>query len=201
MTEPPGRQASTSQAQAMCKPGQRSASAPDQQDSQSDPDLAVPLSMNGHLVVDIVTLGLFVLAALLYLACRLWLKRKAVKAARKAEEALAAKAAREAEEALAAAASKVRSEASQTELPVFFGLDDAVNRLHQQLISHQHQLDSMEAQRLQWVNFNRLISLLPFPKPNLPKMDESFLDPADQPDGTEDVLGNVKENWTKYPPV
>ena len=184
MTEPPGRQASTSQAQAMCKPGQRSASAPDQQDSQSDPDLAVPFSMNGHLVVDIVTLGLFVLAALLYLACRLWLKRKAVKAARKAEEA-----------------SKVRSEASQTELPVFFGLDDAVNRLHQQLISHQHQLDSMEAQRLQWVNFNRLISLLPFPKPNLPKMDESFLDPTDQPDGTEDVLGNVKENWTKYPPV
>ena len=200
MTEPPGRQASTSQAPAMCKPGQRSASAPDQQDSQSDPDLAVP-SMDGHLVVDIVTLGLIVLAALLYLACRLWHKRKAAKAARKAEEALAAKAAREAEEALAAAALKVHSEASQTELPVFFGLDDAVNRLHQQLISHQHQLDSMEAQRLQWVNFNRLISLLPFPKPNLPKMDESFLDPADQPDGTEDVLGNVKENWTKYPPV
>ena len=200
MTEPPGRQASTSQAQAMCKPGQRSASAPDQQDSQSDPDLAVP-SMDGHLVVDIATLGLIVLAALLYLACRLWHKRQAAKASRKAEEALAAKAAREAEEALAAAALKVHSEASQTELPVFFGLDDAVNRLHQQLISHQHQLDSMEAQRLQWVNFNRLISLLPFPKPNLPKMDESFLDPSDQPDGTEDVLGNVKENWTKYPPV
>ena len=157
--------------------------------------------MNGHLVVDIVTLGLILFAALLYLACRLWQKRKAAKAARKAEEALAAKAAREAEEALAAAASKVHSEASQTELPIFFGLDDAVNRLHQQLTSHQHRLDSMEAQRLQWVNFNRLISLLPFPKPNLPKMDESFLDPSDQPDGTEDVLGNVKENWTKYPPV
>ena len=200
MTEPPGRQASTSQAPAMCKPGQRSAIAPDQQDSQSDPDLAAP-SMDGHLVVDIATLGLIVLAALLYLACRLWHKRQAAKASRKAEEALAAKAARQAEEALAAAALKVHSEASQTELPVFFGLDDAVNRLHQQLISHQHQLDSMEAQRLQWVNFNRLISLLPFPKPNLPKMDESFLDPADQPDGTEDVLGNVKENWTKYPPV
>ena len=201
MTEPPGRQASTSQAPAMCKPGHRSASAPDQQDSQSDPDLAVPSRMYGHLVVDIVTLGLILFAALLYLACRLWNKRKAAKAARKAEEALAAKAAREAEEALAAAALKVHSEASQTELPVFFGLDDAVNRLHQQLISHQHQLDSMEAQRLQWVNFNRLISLLPFPKPNLPKMDKSFLDPADQPYGTEDVLGNVKENWTKYPPV
>ena len=189
MTEPPGRQASTSQAPAMCKPGHRSASAPDQQASQSAPALAVPSSMNGHLVVDIVTLGLIVLAALLYLACRLWQKRKA------------AKAAREAEEALAAAASKVHSEASQTELPIFFGLDDAVNRLHQQLTSHQHRLDSMEAQRLQWVNFNRLISLLPFPKPNLPKMDENFLDPADQPDGSEDVLGNVKENWTKYPPV
>merc|ERR1712012_1320408 len=173
----------------MCKPGHSPASAPDSQDSQSDPDLAVPSRMYGHLVVDIVTLGLIVLAALLYLACRLWQKRQAAKAARKAEEALAA------------AALKVHSEASQTELPVFFGLDDAVNRLHQQLISHQHQLDSMEAQRLQWVNFNRLISLLPFPKPNLPKMDERFLDSADLPDSTEDVLGNVKENWTKYPPV
>ena len=201
MTEPPGRQASTSRAPAMCKPGHSPASAPDSQDPQSDPDLAVPSRMYGHLVVDIVTLGLIVLAALLYLACRLWQKRKAAKAARKAEEALAAKAAREAEEALAAAASKVHSEASQTELPIFFGLDDAVNRLHQQLTSHQHRLDSMEAQRLQWVNFNRLISLLPFPKPNLPKRDENFLDPADQPDGSEDVLGNVKENWTKYPPV
>ena len=200
MTEPPGRQASSSQAPAMCKPGQRSAIAPDQQDSQSDPDLAAP-SMDGHLVVDIVTLGLIVFAALLYLACRLWQKRKAAKAARKAEEALAAKAAREAEEALAAAALKVHSEASQTELPVFFGLDDAVNRLHQQLTSHQHRLDSMEAQRLEWVNFNRLVSLLPFPRPNLPEMDKNFQDPADQLDGSGDVLGNVNENWTKYPPV
>ena len=181
----------------MCKPGHSPASAPDSQDPQSDPDLAVPSRMYGHLVVDIVTLCLIVIAALLFLACRFWQKRKAAKAAREA-----AKTAREAEEAaLAAAASKAHSEATQTELPLFFGLDDAVNRLHQQLTSHQHRLDSMEAQRLQWVNFNRLISLLPFPKPNLPKMDESFLDPADQPDGSEDVLGNVKENWTKYPPV
>ena len=115
---------------------------------------------------------------------------------------MVAKAAREAEQAaLAAAASKVHSEATQTELPLFFGLDDAVNRLHQQLTSHQHRLDSMEAQRLQWVNFNRLVSLLPFPRPNLPKMDENLQDPADQPDGSGDVLGNVNENWTKYPPV
>ena len=190
MTEPPGRQATTSRAPAMCKPGHSPASAPDSQDPQSDPDLAVPSRMYGHLVVDIVTLCLIVVVALLYLVFRYRQKRKAAKAAREAEEA-----------ALAAAASKVHSEATQTELPLFFGLDDAVNRLHQQLTSHQHRLDSMEAQRLEWVNFNRLVSLLPFPRPNLPKMDENFQDPADQPDGSGDVLGNVNENWTKYPPV
>ena len=144
--------------------------------------------MHGHLVVDIITLCFVVVVALLYLVFRYWQKRKAAKAAKEAEEA-----------ALAAAASKVHSEATQTELPLFFGLDDAVNRLHQQLTSHQHRLDSMEAQRLEWVNFNRLVSLLPFPRPNLPKMDENHQDPADQLDGSGDVLGN--ENWTKYPPV
>ena len=172
----------------MCKPGHNPASALDSQGSQSDPDLPVPSRMHGHLVVDIVTLCLIVVVALLYLAFRYRQKRKAAKAAREAEEA-----------ALAAAASKVHSEATQTELPLFFGLDDAVNRLHQQLTSHQHRLDSMEAQRLEWVNFNRLVSLLPFPRPNLPKMDENHQDPADQLDGSGDVLGN--ENWTKYPPV
>ena len=191
MNDRAARQAgSTSRAPTMCKPGHSPASAPDSQDPQSDPDLAVPSRMYGHLVVDIVTLCLIVVVALLYLVFRYWQKRKAAKAAREAEEA-----------ALAAAASKVHSEATQTELPLFFGLDDAVNRLHQQLTSHQHRLDSMEAQRLEWVNFNRLVSLLPFPRPNLPKMDENFQDPADQPDGSGDVLGNVNENWTKYPPV
>ena len=190
MTELPGRQGTTSRAPAMCKPGHSPASAPDSQDPQSDPDLAVPSRMYGHLVVDIVTLCLIVVVALLYLVFRFWQKRKAAKAAREAEEA-----------ALAAAASKVHSEATQTELPLFFGLDDAVNRLHQQLTSHQHRLDSMEAQRLEWVNFNRLVSLLPFPRPNLPKMDENHQDPADQLDGSGDVLGNVNENWSKYPPV
>ena len=172
----------------MCRPGHSPASASDSVGSQSDPDLAVPSRMHGHLVVDIVTLCLIVVVALLYLAFRYRQKRKAAKAAREAEEA-----------ALAAAASKVHSEATQTELPLFFGLDDAVNRLHQQLTSHQHRLDSMEAQRLEWVNFNRLVSLLPFPRPNLPKMDENHQDPADQLDGSGDDLGN--ENWTKYPPV
>ena len=172
----------------MCKPGHNPASTPDSQGSQSDPDLPVPSRMHGHLVVDIVTLCFIVVVALLYLVFRYWQKRKAAAAAREAEEAAAA-----------AAASAVHSEATQTELPLFFGLDDAVNRLHQQLTSHQHRLDSMEAQRLEWVNFNRLVSLLPFPRPNLPKMDENHQDPADQLDGSGDVLGN--ENWTKYPPV
>ena len=172
----------------MCKPGHNPASAPDSQGSQSDPDLPVPSRMHGHLVVDIVTLCFIVVVALLYLVFRYWQKRKAAAAAKEAEEAAAA-----------AAASAVHSEATQTELPLFFGLDDAVNRLHQQLTSHHHRLDSMEAQRLQWVNFNILVSPLPFPRPNLPKMDENHQDPADQPIGSGDDLGN--ENWTKYPPV
>ena len=118
--------------------------------------------MHGHLVVDIVTLCLIVVVALLYLVFRFWQKRKAAKAAREAEEA-----------ALAAAASKVHSEATQTELPLFFGLDDAVNRLHQQLTSHQHRLDSMEQNRLELVNFNRMLSLLP--KPALPRQEDSYI--------------------------
>ena len=172
----------------MCKPGHSPAIAPDSQGSQSDPDLPVPSRMHEHLVVDIATLCFIVVVALLYLVFRYWQKRKVAAAAKEAEEAAAA-----------AAASAVHSEATQTELPLFFGLDDAVNRLHQQLTSHQHRLDSMEAQRLEWVNFNRLVSLLPFPRPNLPKMDEDHQDPADLLDGSGDDLRN--ENWIKYPPA
>ena len=172
----------------MCKAGHSLVSASDPPGSQTDPDLPVPSRMHGHLVVDIITLCFVVAVALLYLVFRSWQKRKAAAAAREAEEAAAA-----------AAALAVHSEATQTDDPLFFGLDDAVNRLHQQLTSHQHRLDSMEAHRLEMVNFNRLVSLLPFPRPILPKMDENHQDPADQLDGSGDDLGN--ENWTKYPPV
>ena len=172
----------------MCKPGHSPAIAPDSQGSQSDPDLPVPSRMHEHLVVDIATLCFIVVVALLYLVFRYWQKRKAAAAAREAEEAAAA-----------AAALAVHSEATQTELPLFFGLDDAVNRLHQQLTSHQHRLDSMEAHRLEMVNFNRLLSLLPFPRPNLPKVDEDHQDPANLLDGSGNDLEN--ENWTKYPAV
>ena len=174
----------------MCKAGHSLASASDSPGSQTDPVHPVPSKMDGHLVVDILTLCFVVVVAFIYLVFRTWMKRKAAAAAREAEEAAAA-----------AAALAVHSEATQTDDPLFFGLDDAVNRLHQKLTSHQHRLDSMEAHRLEMVNFNRLVSLLPFPRPNLPKMDENFQEPTDQPDGSGDVLGNVNENWTKYPPV
>ena len=172
----------------MCKAGHSLASASDSPSSQTDPVHPVPSKMDGHLVVDILTLCFVVVVAFIYLVFRTWMKRKAAAAAREAEEAAAA-----------AAALAVHSEATQTDDPLFFGLDDAVNRLHQQLTSHQHRLESMEAHRLEMVNFNRLVSLLPFPRPNLPKMDENHQDPADQLDGSGDDLGN--ENWTKYPPV
>ena len=174
----------------MCKAGHSLASASDSPSSQTDPEHPDPSKMDGHLVVDILTLCFVVVVAFIYLVFRTWMKRKAAAAAREAEKAAAA-----------AAALAFHSEATQTDVPLFFGLDDAVNRLHQQLTSHQHRLDSIEAHRLEMVNFNRLVSLLPFPRPNLPKMDENHQDPADQLDGSGDVLGNVNENWTKYPPV
>ena len=172
----------------MCKAGHSLASASDSPSSQTDPVHPVPSKMDGHLVVDILTLCFVVVVAFIYLAFRTWMKRKAAAAARVAEEAAAA-----------AAARAVHSEASQTDDPLFFGLDDAVNRLHQKLTSHQHRLDSIEAYRLEMVNFNRLLSLLPFPRPNLPKVDEDHQDPANLLDGSGNDLEN--ENWTKYPAV
>ena len=172
----------------MCKAGHSLPSDSDSPGSQTDPVHSDPSKMDGHLFVDIFTLCFVVVVVFLYLVFRTWKKRKAAAAAREAEEAAAA-----------AAALAVHTESTQTDVPLFFGLDDAVNRLHQKLTSHQHRLDSIEAYRLEMVNFNRLLSLLPFPRPNLPKMDEDHQDPADLPDGSGDVLGN--ENWTKYPPV
>ena len=170
----------------MCKAGHSLASASDSPSSQTDPVHPDPSKIDGHLVVDILTLCFVVVVAFLYLVFRTWQKRKAVAAARAAEAAAAA-----------AAALAVHTESTQTDVPLFFGLDDAVNRLHQKLSSHQHRLDSIEAYRLEMVNFNRLLSL--FPRPNLPKVDEDHQDPADLQDGSGDDSGN--ENFTKYPAV
>ena len=178
----------TSRAPTMCKAGHSLPSDSDLPSSQTNSEHPNPSKMDGHLFVDIFTLCFVVVVVFLYLVFRSWQKRKAVAAARAAEAAAAA-----------AAALAVHTEATQTDVPLFFGLDDAVNRLHQKLTSHQHRLDSIEAYRLEMVNFNRLLSLLPFPRPNLPKMDEDHQIPADLLDGSGDDLGN--ENWTKYPPV
>ena len=178
----------TSRAPTMCKAGHSLPSASDLPSSQTNPEHPDPSKMDGHLFVDIFTLCFVVVVAFLYLVFRTWQKRKAVAAARAAEAAAAA-----------AAALAVHTESTQTDVPLFFGLDDAVNRLHQKLTSHQHRLDSIEAYRLEMVNFNRLLSLLPFPRPNLPKVDEDHQDPANLLDGSGDDLEN--ENWTKYPAV
>ena len=176
----------TSRAPAMCKAGHSLPSASDLPSSQANPEHPDPSKMDGHLFVDIFTLCFVVVVALLYLVFKSWQKKKAVAAAKAAEAAAAA-----------AAALAVHTEATQTDDPLFFGLDDAINRLHQKLSSHQHRLDSIEAYRLEMVNFNRLLSL--FPKPNLPKVDEDHQDSADLYDGFGDDSGN--ENWTKYPAV
>ena len=104
----------------MCKAGHSLASASDSPSSQTDPVHPDPSKMDGHLVVDILTLCFVVVVAFIYLVFRTWMKRKAAAAAREAEEAAAA-----------AAALAVHTEATQTDVPLFFGLDDAVNRLHQ----------------------------------------------------------------------
>ena len=171
----------------MCKAGHSLPSASDPPSSQTNPEHPDPSKMNGHLFVDIFTLCFVVVVAFLYLVFRTWQKRKADAAARAAEAAAAA-----------AAALAVHTEATQTDDPLFFGLDDAINRVHQKLSSHQHRLDSIEAYRLEMVNFNRLLSL--FPRPNLPEEGNfSHEDSADPYDGFGDDFGN--ENRTKYPAV
>ena len=70
--------------------------------------------MDGHLFVDIFTLCFVVVVALLYLVFKSW-QKKAVAAAKAADAAAAA-----------AAALAVHTEATQTDDPLLFGLDDAI---------------------------------------------------------------------------
>ena len=74
----------------MCKAGHSLASASDSPSSQTDPVHPDPSKMDGHLVVDILTLCFVVVVAFLYFVFRTWQKRKAAAAAREAEEAAAA---------------------------------------------------------------------------------------------------------------
>ena len=80
----------TSRALAMCKPAASSLpAAADLPDPSGNP---VPSDMNGHLLVDILTLAFVVVAAVLFLVIKTWLRRKAA-AAKSAAESAAAEAA------------------------------------------------------------------------------------------------------------
>ena len=98
------------------------------------------------------------------------------------------------ERAAAAAALSVQTEGTQTDNPLF-NIDDTINRLYQELSTHQQRLDSIEQSRLEMVNFNRLLSFLP--KPTLPKEEDGFThqDTADSYDGP------WGDNRIKYPAV
>ena len=145
---------------AMCKPGAGSQpAAADQPDSPSNTD---PSEMHGHLIVDILTLAFVVVAATLFLIIKFVLRRRAA-AAKAAAEAAAAE----------AVARSFKSEGTMTDSDLF-NIDETLNRVHNELASHQTRLDSIEqlaAWRLELVNFNRILSLLP--KPVLPNQEDN----------------------------
>ena len=144
----------------MCKPGVSSVpAAADPQDSPSNTD---PAKMNGHLIVDVLTLAFCVVAVTLFLIIKAVLRRRAA-AAKAVEDAAAAE----------AAARSFKSEGTMTDSDLF-NIDETLNKVHNELASHQTRLDSIEqlaAWRLELVNFNRILSLLP--KPVLPNQEEN----------------------------
>ena len=164
----------------MCKAGHSLPSASDLSSSQANPEDSDPPEMDGHLFVDIFTLCFVVVVVLLYLVLKTWQRKKAAAAAAAADAAAAA-----------AAALSVQTEGTQTDNPLF-NIDDTINRLYQELSTHQQRLDSIEQSRLEMVNFNRLLSFLP--KPTLPKEEEGFT----QQDTDE---GSWGENRIQYPAV
>ena len=144
----------------MCKPAASSLpAAADLPDPSGNPE---PSDMNGHLLVDIFTLAFVVVAAVLFLVIKTWLRRKAA-AAKSAAESAAAE----------AAALSVKTEGTMTDSDLF-NIDETLNRVYKELSSHQSRLDSMEQHRLELVSFNRILSLLP--KPVLPSQENSYVD-------------------------
>ena len=164
----------------MCKAGHSLPSASDLPSSQANPEHSDPPEMDGHLFVDIFTLCFVVVVVLLYLVLKTWQRKKAAAAAAAADAA--------------AAALSVHTEGTQTDNPLF-NIDDTINRLYQELSTHQQRLDSIEQSRLEMVNFNRLLSFLP--KPTLPKEEDGFThqDTADPYDGS------WGDNRIQYPAV
>ena len=78
---------------------------------------------------------------------------------------------------------------------VAFNIDDTINRLYQELSTHQQRLDSIEQSRLEMVNFNRLLSFLP--KPTLPKEEDGFT----HQDTDNSYVDSWGDNRNQYPAV
>ena len=131
----------------------------------------------------IVTICIVVAIALLFLALKTWQRKKAAAAAAAADAAAAA-----------AAALSVQTEGTQTDNPLF-NIDDTINRLYQELSTHQQRLDSIEQNRLEMVNFNRLLSFLP--KPTLPKEEDGFT----HQDTDNSYVDSWGDNRNQYPAV
>ena len=174
--EQPGRQpASLSSRLAMCK------RAPSSQPAASDlPDSAsipAPPEMHGHLIVDILTLAFVVVAAVLFLSIKVWLRRRAAAAKLAADL-----------EAEKAAALSVKTQGTMTGSDLF-DIDETLNKVYKDLASHQTRLDSFEQHRLEMVSVHRILSLLP--KPVLPSQGEDnytwdFQEPSNNPENTTD---------------
>ena len=156
--EQPGRQpASLISRLAMCKPAPSSQpAAADLPDSPSIPD---PSEMHGHLIVDILTLAFVVVAAVLFLSIKVWLRRRAA-AAKLAADLAAEK----------AAALSVKTQGTMTDSDLF-NIDETLNKVYKELASHQSRLDSFEQHRIEMVSVNRILSLLP--KPVLPTQEDN----------------------------
>ena len=164
----------------MCK---TTSSLPTAADRPDSPDNREPSKMNGHLLVDIFTLGFVVAVVVLFLVIKTWLRRKAA-AAKSAAESAAAE----------AAALSVKTEGTQTDSDLF-NIDETLNRVYKELSSHQNRLDSMEQNRLELVNFNRLLSF--FPKPTLPKEEDGFTNQ----DADNSYVDSWGEDRIQYPAV
>ena len=140
-----------SRAPAMCKPAASSLpAAADLPDSSSSP---APPEMHGHLIVDILTLAFVVVAAVLFLSIKVWLRRRAAAAKRAADL-----------EAEKAAALSVKTQGTMTDSDLF-DIDETLNKVYKELASHQTRLDSFEQHRLEMVSVHRILSLLPRPVP------------------------------------
>ena len=182
--EQPGRQPAWLISRlAMCKPAASSQpAAADLPDSPSIPD---PPEMHGHLIVDILTLAFVVVAAVLFLSIKVWLRRRAA-AAKLAADLAAEK----------AAALSVKTQGTMTDSDLF-NIDETLNKVYKELASHQSRLDSIEQHRLEMVSVNRILSLLP--KPVLPTQEDNNSTWDFQEDYHENTGG--EEDRLQYPSV